>query len=373
MYTKAEKLSTVWYARDVAALERKIGQLMTIALAGPELAAEERSLLRDCRFGGVILFARNCVAPRRMAALCRSLWEVTPAPPLVAVDAEGGRIHRLPQPFTHFPPAAALGRSGDPALAYRIGRAVADELKLVGVNLVFAPVLDVASHPANPIGDRAFGADAETVVRVALPWARGLRDGGVIPCAKHFPGHGGAAGDSHHELPAVTKTARELLRTDLRPFIQACREGVESLMTAHVLFPALDPKRPATLSRRVLGGLLRGRLGYRGVVFTDDLEMAAISDRYSREEAALLALSAGADVLLCCGDLLETAVLFEALARRAASDRTLRARVEESYRRVCVLKRKLSPPPGRFFERRLAGLPGRALAARLTADDRRCS
>jgi beta-N-acetylhexosaminidase len=326
-----------------------IGQMIMIGVAGEELTAEEKALLKDYPFGGFILFAHNVKEPRQILGLCRSLWETKgELPPFIAIDEEGGRVHRLPPPFTHFPPAAEVGRSGNAETAYRIGLAMASELKAVGINLDFAPVFDVASNPNNPvIGDRAFSGDPEEVIRLGWEFARGLREGGVIPCVKHFPGHGGTDADSHLELPVLHKDIEELEASELPPFVYACGKRVEAVMTAHVLYPALDRQYPATLSPRIVGDLLRGGLRYDGVVFSDDLEMQAVAAKYSAEESARLAVSAGVDALLFCHDTKRAATALDFLSRESERDDDLRSRIEESHRRIRKLKKRTLT---RFYE-----------------------
>jgi beta-N-acetylhexosaminidase len=272
--------------------------------------------------------------------LCRELWNTgRELPPFIAIDQEGGRVHRLPQPFTHFPSMGTVGQRGDPALAYAVGRATAAELALVGINLNFAPVLDVNSNPKNPIiGDRSFGSDTTKVIRLSKKWIQGLREGGIIPCGKHFPGHGDTDKDSHVDLPVVDRALQELEAVELPPFVHACRNRIESLMTAHVLYRALDPKFPATLSRRILTRLLRQRLGYDGVVFSDDMEMGAIGDRYADEEVVALSVRAGIDIILHGHDLSKAARAFEFLYAEAERFPAVRAQVETSFRRITRLK-----------------------------------
>ena len=319
-----------------------IGQMIMIGVAGEELTAEEKSLLKDYPFGGFILFAHNVKEPQQILALCRSLWETKrELPPFIAIDEEGGRVHRLPQPFTHFPPAAALGRTGNADLAYRMGLAMASELKTVGINLDFAPVFDVASNPNNPvIGDRSLSGDPDEVIRLGWEIARGLREGGIIPCVKHFPGHGDTDADSHLEMPVVNKDIDDLEATELPPFIYACGKRVEAVMTAHVLYTALDRKYPATLSPRIVGELLRGGLRYDGVVFSDDLEMKAVASQYSAEESAQLAVAAGVDILLFCHDAAKAAAALDFLCRESERGSDLQSRIEESYRRIRKLKKR---------------------------------
>ena len=311
-----------------------------IGVKGETLTPEEQHLLRDHPFGGFILFSHNLKEPKQILSLCRSLRQTAGEfPPFIAIDQEGGRVHRLPALFTHFPSAAALGRTGNAELAYRVGLATARELLAVGINLNFAPVLDVHSNPNNPIiGDRSLSSDPKEVTRLGWAIVRGLRECGVNPCVKHFPGHGDTAQDSHLELPVVRKELEELKSVELPPFTHACRQQVEALMTAHVLYPALDPNYPATLSRRIIAELLRGELGYDGVVFGDDLEMNAISKNYPSDDAARLSLLAGVDVLLFCHRTEQAVSAFDSLSREIERNPQLRARVEESFERIRSLK-----------------------------------
>jgi beta-N-acetylhexosaminidase len=323
-------------------LRQKIGQMFVVGLAGDEIGAEERKLFRDYPFGGFIFFNHNLKTPQQILSLCRSLWQTSgDIPPFIAIDQEGGRVHRLPPPFTHFPPAAALGKARNADLAHRAGMAMARELSAVGINLNFAPVLDVRSNPDNPIiGDRSLGSDPTDVARFGWEVVRGLREGGVIPCVKHFPGHGDTAEDSHLKLPVVGKSLDELKSVELPPFVHACRNDIETLMTAHVVYPALDPIYPATLSLSIVGELLRGELGYDGVVFSDDLEMKAISDNYSAEDTLLLAVSAGIDILLFGHETERAVAAFDFLCREVERSAELRERTEPTYRRVQKLKRR---------------------------------
>lgn len=324
----------------MATAREKIGQMFMVGLKGEEPTEEEKRLLERYPFGGFILFSHNLKEPRQILSLCDDLWQTSKSlPPFIAIDHEGGRIHRLPAPFTRFPAAALLGRRGDRDLAYRMGLAMGRELAAVGINLNFAPVLDVHSNPHNSvIGDRSLNSDPGQVA--ALGWAmiQGLRESGVIPCGKHFPGHGDTAQDSHLELPVVNKNIAALQETELRPFVHACRNGAESLMTAHVLYPALDPVYPATLSEAIIGKLLREELRYQGVVFGDDLEMKAISNNFSPEESAIRAAQAGVDVLLFCHDAESAMAAFEYLVREIETNARLRERAEESYQRIKWLK-----------------------------------
>jgi beta-N-acetylhexosaminidase len=340
-------------------LRQKIGQLFLVGIEGEMLNLNERLHFEEYGFGGFVLFQRNCHHAAEIVSLCRALWDIAgELSPFIAIDQEGGRVHRLPPPFSHFPAAARIGDRNDPTLAYRAGRAVAAELALTGINLNFAPVLDVNSNPDSPIiGDRAFAADPNAVTTLGWSWARGLREGGIIPCGKHFPGHGATDKDSHFELPVVAKALEALQTAELTPFVHACQNHIEALMTAHVLYPALDPRSPATLSQKIVTGLLRQQLGYGGVVFSDDMEMHAIRDRYGVEESALYSILAGADVLLFCHELPKAVTACEFLCGEAEKDAVLRARVDESYARITSLKKR--------FLTSFTGVPANEIVERL--------
>lgn len=344
------------------ALREKLGQLFMVGLRGEALSAEERLVIEEYGFGGFVLFKNNCRRADRVVELCRSLWDSSAlVPPFVAADEEGGSAHRLPEPFTHFPAAQKLGRTGKPELVLRAGRATADEQALAGINVNFAPVLDVNSNPNNPvIGARAFADNAAGVIGYSQPWIAGLRGGGIIPVGKHFPGHGDTDKDSHRDLPVVARPLAELREVELAPFAHACKNGIEALMTAHVIYPALDRQFPATLSEKIITGLLRHQLGFEGVVFSDALEMKAIADHYGVEESAALCVSAGIDVLLYCDGLEKPVRSFECLAAHAEHDAQLRAQIERSYTRIMALKGKylkeFTGVAGGELERRLGQL-----------------
>jgi len=221
-----------------------------------------------------------------------------------------------------------------------VGRALGDELAALGFDVDFAPVLDVNSNPANPIiGVRAFGTDAPAVARRALAFARGLDAAGVIACGKHFPGHGDTQTDSHLELPRIDHGWDRLERVELLPFRLAAAAGLPMIMTAHVVFAALDPARPATLSEPVVTGLLRGKLGYRGVIVSDDLDMRAIAGHMGADVAAVAAVRAGCDVLLLCNSEDNQAVAEAALIREAERDLEFREKVGRAAQRVRELKK----------------------------------
>lgn len=311
-------------------VRHEIGQLLMAGFDGPLPPAELSEIAREFSLGGVVLFGRNVQEPAQVAEACwRSARLDAERAAWVAIDQEGGRVARLREPFTRWPPAATLGRSGDEPLARRFARALAAELTAVGVTLDFAPVLDVLTNPKNTvIGDRALGTDAGTVARLGAAIIEELQGAGLAACGKHFPGHGDTLADSHHDLPLVEHGPDRLRAVEFQPFRAAQTAGVCALMTGHLLVPAADERQPATLSPAVVDGWLRQELGWNGLVFTDDMEMNAIAARGPVPQAAVSAVAAGCDaVLVCSGDHgLQVAVL-EALIH-ALEDGTL------PYRRV---------------------------------------
>jgi beta-N-acetylhexosaminidase len=279
-------------------LRKKIGQLFLIGFEGRSQTPVLKELITRYHVGGVILFARNISEPLQAWELLRSFKS---RGLLRAVDHEGGRVQRLPAPVTHFPPALNIGNTGSEKLAYEAGFAQARELAAVGFNLNFAPVLDIHTNPVNRvIGDRAFGTDPNTVARLGCATIKGMQAAGIATCGKHFPGHGDTRDDSHEVLPRVRSTVPSLKSRELVPFGAAIHAGVDAMMTAHVVYEGLDPERPATLSSAAVNGLLRKDLRFDRVVMTDDLEMRGIADHYDPDDAAILALKAGVDVMLFC-------------------------------------------------------------------------
>jgi beta-N-acetylhexosaminidase len=258
-------------------------------------------------------------------------------------------VARLKSPFTEWPPMAALGRSGDVGLVERFARALAAELRAVGVTMDYAPVLDVHTNSRNPvIGDRALSDKAEDVARYGAALIRTLQAEGIAACGKHFPGHGDTSTDSHLELPLVEHPPERLRQVEFVPFRAAVAAGVATIMTAHVLVPSLDEKRPATLSRRIVSGLLREELGYDGVILSDDLEMKAVANEYPVPASAVLAIEAGCDgVLICSGSHDQQAAALESLVHAVEDGRLPYGRVEDALRRHQRAKERfLAAAPG---------------------------
>jgi beta-N-acetylhexosaminidase len=346
-------------------LSQVCGQLLVGGFAGPELPASLARALRAGRRGGAILFRRNCASLEQTAELCAAIAHAAPPdlPPLIGVDQEGGRVQRLPAPVLTLPPMRRLGEIDDPALTERAGACVGAELRALGFNMNFAPVLDVDSNPANPvIGDRSFSREPAMVSRHGLAFARGLQREGVLACGKHFPGHGDTDLDSHVALPVVDASCERLEQVELPPFEAACRAGVASLMSAHVVYRCFEPERPATLCSEICTSLLREQLGFEGVLLSDDLEMGAIADRYGIDQAAVLAVEAGCDALLICSDEAQQEQAHGALVRQAERDAEFRARCCQAAERVLAMRRRC--PPQRLGARAV-GEPTGGTAAEL--------
>ena len=324
-------------------LRRHLGQLIVAGFAGTAIPVELRALAREFDLGGVILFTRNIEAPAQVAEVAyeaRRLGQSWPA--WVSVDQEGGRVARLRAPCTEWPAMRALGRSGDPALVERFGRALARELRAVGVTMDFAPVLDVHSNPRNPvIGDRAFSEEPAQVAELGARLIRTLQAAGLAACGKHFPGHGDTSADSHDDLPVVEQELPRIQEVELEPFRAAIDADVAGLMTAHVRYPALDDVSPATLSRRVVTELLREEMGFSGLIVTDDMEMGAIAKHCSVVEASRDAVAAGCDLVLLCGtDAARQAGVIEGLIHAAEDGVLPERRLEDAMTRQRRMKER---------------------------------
>lgn len=317
-------------------LRRRVGQVLIGSFTGHAVPVELTALAREFDLSGVTLFARNVESPEQVLEVAFDAEALgVGAPAWVSVDQEGGRVARLKAPFTIWPPAATLGKASSPALTERFARALARELRAVGVSLDFAPVLDVLTNAANPaIGDRALSDDAERTATLGATIIRTLQAEGVAACGKHFPGHGDTTVDSHLELPLVEHATDRLRGVEFVPFRAAIAAEVACVMTAHVLVPALDEARPATLSPAILR-LLRDELGHPGMIVSDDLEMQAIGRQWSPAEAAVAAIKAGCDtVLVCAGDVDVQASVLEALVKAVESGELPLARLDDAVARV---------------------------------------
>jgi beta-N-acetylhexosaminidase len=328
---------------------RHAGRLTIVGFAGQTVPAELRRIAAEFDLGGVIYFARNIDTPEQVAELSREIAALSREWPLwISVDQEGGRVARFRSPFTEWPPAIALGRSGDASLARRFGAALAAELTAVGITLDFAPVLDVHTNPANPIiGDRAFAERPEDAARLGAAFIEGLQAGGVAACGKHFPGHGDTSVDSHLGLPVLDYDRRRLDAVEFVPFRRAIAANVATIMTAHVLVPAIDDANVATFSPTFVDRWLKTEFGFRGVVISDDLGMAAVSATSSLGEASVRAIGAGCDaVLLCNSTADEQVAAIEALIRAAEAGTLKPRRLDDAFARQLDVKARFAPASG---------------------------
>lgn len=320
-------------------LAEKVGQMLLVGFQG--LSAPDYILewLASGQIGGVLLFARNIDTPQQVAALTRQVHEAAKYPALVAIDQEGGIVARLREGFTESPGAMALSASGDTDLARRMSAVLGAEMHALGINWNFAPVLDLAYNRQNPtVGTRASGSDTETVSAFATAAIEGFQSAGVAACAKHFPGLGDTVVDTHLALAVIDQTREALLAQDAVPYRHAINAGVASIMTTHTLFTALDSEYPATLSPTIVQTILRGDLGFEGVVATDCMEMRAISDHYGSGESAVLAALAGIDLVLVSHTRERQEAAYHAMLDAAQSGRLPVSLIDAAVARLKTLK-----------------------------------
>lgn len=351
---------------------RRVGQRLAIGFEGTTASSDAKALLREFGVGSVILFGRNVEAPEQVAELVRELQETARAagherPLLVCVDQEGGRVARMREPWTLWPPARAVGRTGSEDTAYSLGRALAAELAPCGVNVDFAPCVDVDTNPDNPvIGDRSLGEDPDLVGRLGAALVRGLQDGGLAACAKHFPGHGDTSLDSHHDMPVVDHSRGRLDEVELRPFRVAIEAGVAMVMSSHLLVRDVDDRLPATLSPALVDGLLRKQLGFDRVVVTDDLDMKGVARQWRPAQIAVMAAQAGCDLLCFCRDHDAQVEGIEALIRAVEAGEVPFKESEAAEKRIRELKERFlagyRDPDARAARAAAGRLEHRALA-----------
>ena len=325
-------------AEQLAAMtvEEKVGQLLIGGFEGTEIGDQATRLVQEYQVGGLILYGRNIAGAGQLVTLTNGLKALNGdgIPLFLSIDQEGGGVDRMPPEVRRTPGAYCVGQTGSVPAAQSYGDVLAAECAAFGLNLDFAPVLDVWSNPGNTvIGQRAFSADARTVAGLGPAAARRMMDQGIIPAVKHFPGHGDTVVDSHVGLPVVDKSLEELEKTELIPFRAAIQSAgtdgqVPAVMVAHILLTQLDPERPASLSPAVVTGLLREELGFAGAVLTDDLTMGAVTQSYGLGEAAVLAVEAGCDILLVCHGPDSVPAVRTALLEAAASGRITAERLD---------------------------------------------
>lgn len=343
--------------------KQTIGNLFQIGFEGPEVSAQTEKIIREWKLSSFILFRRNYKSLDQLIALVQHLHRLTaPLPPFIAVDQEGGKVWRFGEPFTVLPGNDYLGRIASDGNSLRFasdaGNMVATELLAAGVNWNFAPVVDINTNPLNPvIGSRAFGDDAVKVARLAAAFTDGLQNAGVIASAKHFPGHGDTSIDSHIDLPRVNNPLDLIRRRELKPFRSAVRAGAASVMIGHMLIPQLDAELPTSLSRSAYQ-LLRQTLGYRPLAITDDLVMEAVARQPGTDRAAVMALSAGADVAMICHHPEMQIRALELAGKALESGELHPSRIAAASRRVETLRRtwlSRSEAPSLTQARRIIG------------------
>jgi len=325
-------------------LKTLVGQLFIVGFNGYSVPADFRQFLQEYQLGGVIYFKRNVQSPAQLAELSNELQfscRVKDQPPVfISIDHEGGKVNRLVKPFTKFPGNDYLGELGSPKIGFEFGVVLAKELKAVGINVNYAPVVDVNSNKDNPvIKNRSFSGDPEVCGKLGSAVCRGIQKMGVVAVAKHFPGHGDTTEDSHFTLPKVNKSLEELEQLEIIPFRRVIRSRVEGIMTAHILNPKVDPDYPATLSEKTIEGILRKELRYSKLVFSDDMEMKAIADHYGADEAAILAVKAGCDCLIYKGDSGVPTGPIEAVIKAVEEGKIPMAKLEAAVARILAVKK----------------------------------
>ena len=341
-------------------LEQKAGQLLVIGFMGPKLTPELREMIEQHHVGSVILFSlnQNIESPQQIAQLNHDLQTAAVNSGhvglFICIDQEGGRVTRLfeNKGFTEFPSAMGIGATGKPGNAEHIARAIAVEMKALGLNVNFAPVLDVNNNAVNPIiGTRSFSSDPNIVAKFGVAFLKGLQSEGILAFGKHFPGHGDTGTDSHIALPSVPHDRERLAAIEFVPFKAAMQNDVAGIMTAHVTFPAIDPteKLAATLSPKILSGLLRDEMKYNGLLVTDSLEMGAIGESgYPPPKAAATALKAGADLLLFNKGFDDHKKAIALIIAQVKSGEIPRARLDQAVKRILIAKEKfgvIAPAP----------------------------
>ncbi|MFC4775760.1 beta-N-acetylhexosaminidase [Paenibacillus sp. GCM10023252] len=327
-------------------LREKIGQLIVTGFSAPHLTEDLKRLIEEYKIGNIILFSHNVENKHQLRGLCEDLQQMITAqtghPAFISIDQEGGRVTRLPEDATHIPGAMAIAATGKPEYAYTAGLITAEELRALGINFNLAPVLDINNNKHNPvINVRSYGDTAEAVQLYGLQMLKGLTDGGVLGCVKHFPGHGDTSVDSHLGLPVIEKTLEQLLELELKPFVAAIESGAESIMSSHILFPLIEEERvPATMSRTIMTEVLRGQLGYTGLIVSDCLEMDAIKKYYGTARGALGAIQAGVNLVFVSHTPELVAQTVELIEQAIASGELAESVLDEAVERVLSYKSK---------------------------------
>ncbi|MFY3792604.1 beta-N-acetylhexosaminidase [Ureibacillus sp. MALMAid1270] len=325
-------------------LDQKIGQMIFAGVDGTSYNQNADSLIHEFHVGGIIFNKKNFTSPIQTVQYINQIRAENAKnqiPLFLGVDQEGGIVAKLPGNLTPIPTNLEIGKKNNEQFSHAIGQILGKEVKAYGFNMNFAPVLDINSNPNNPvIGNRSFGNNADLVSRLGISTMNGLQSENVIAVVKHFPGHGDTATDSHLELPRVNKTLPELEQLELLPFQQAIHDGADVVMIAHILLPEIDVNNPSSMSEAIITDLLRGQLGYDGVVITDDMTMEAITDHYDISGAAVQSVKAGSDIIMIAHDFHKVTSAIEALRRAVVNGEITEDRIDESVIRILQLKEK---------------------------------
>lgn len=348
LFTQVEEKPTQQSIAEVISkmsLEDKIGQMILAGISGTTMDTNAKNLVNQFHVGGIIFYKDNFETPAQAIQLVNQMKAENSSnlPLFLSTDQEGGTVTRLPGGLTNFPPNKQIGKINNPEFSYKVGTLLGRELKEFGLNLDFAPVLDINSNPNNPvIGARSFGNNAEIVSELGIQTMKGIQSQNVIPTIKHFPGHGDTSVDSHLELPIVNKSLEELKKLELIPFERGIAHGADIVMVAHILLPQLDKNNPASMSKAVMTDLLRKQLGFKGVIITDDMTMGAITEHFDIGKAAVESVKAGSDIILVGHDYNKVVKIISSLKTAVQNGEISQQRLNESIERIIQLKKKYS-------------------------------
>jgi beta-N-acetylhexosaminidase len=342
--TRIEENLAISTQLNQMSVDEKIGQMIIGGIDGYSYNQQTHSLINEYKIGGFILYANNIKNTSQTVSLLNEMKEGNKAsriPLFLSVDQEGGNLVRLPKEVVALPSNRQIGKRNDLDFSYEIGQALGTQLNLFGFNMNFAPVLDVDSNPLNPvIGSRSFGADVNVVSRLGLQTMKGLQAKSVVPVVKHFPGHGDTSVDSHLNLPVVNKAREELELLELLPFRMSIENGADAVMVAHILLPEIDAKSPSSMSSPIITNILRNELGFKGVVMTDDMTMAAITKHYEIGEASVNSVKAGSDIIMVAHDYDKISTVVKSLKKAVETGELTEQRIDLSVTRILKLKNK---------------------------------
>lgn len=325
-------------------LEEKIGQMLIVGMEGYEIDEKTEELIDKYNVGGFILFNKNIESAQQLINLTNDLKKINEKngiPLFLSIDEEGGRISRIPPEFTKSESNRIIGENNDPMLSFEIGSVIAKQIKSLGFNMNFAPVLDIDSNPNNPvIGDRSFGSDVNLVSELGIAIMKGIQSQNIMSVIKHFPGHGDTDIDSHLGLPSVDKSLDSLMEFELVPFRNAIEDGGDAVMVAHILYDMIDPVYPSTLSKTIIQDILRDQLGFDGMVITDDMTMGAIMENYDITDASIQSVKAGCDIVLVCHGYENIVSVLEALKEAVEKNEIPEKKIDQSVYRILTIKSK---------------------------------